>query len=99
MWIDKELISDSDKILVSDILPKIHVPLSKSVLKEMFLQVKACLKHNLIPGLFMIAGATMAFHYRQIVATYGGCSIMVATGSPTTGKSTTIKVGLSLFGC
>lgn len=99
MWIDKELISDSDKILVSDIPPKIHVPLSKSVLEEMFLQVKACLKHNLIPGLLMIAGATIAFHSRQIVSTYGGCSIMVATGPPATGKSTVIKVGLSLFGC
>ena len=99
VWIDKELISDNDKILVSDILPKIHVPLSVSVLKEILLQVKACLKHNLIPGLLMIAGATMAFHYRQIVSTYGGCSIMVATGPPATGKSTAIKVGLSLFGC
>ena len=99
VWIDKELISDSDKILVSDILPKIHVPLSKSVLKEMFLQVKACLKHNLIRSLLMIAGATMAFHYHQIVSTYGGCSIVVATGPPATGKSTTIKVSLSLFGC
>jgi hypothetical protein len=98
VWIDKELISD-DKILVSDILPVIHLPLNQSVLKDMFIQVKACLKHNLIPGLLMIAGATMAFHYRQIVSTYGGCSMMVATGLPATGKSTAIKVGLSLFGC
>ena len=99
VWIDKELISDNDKILVSDTLPKIHVPLSVSVLKEIFLQIQACLKHNLIPGLLIIAGAAMAFHYRQIVSTYGGCSIMVATGPPATGKSTAIKVGLSLFGC
>ena len=69
------------------------------MLKDLFIQVNTCLKHNFIPGLLMIAGATMAFHYRQIVSTYGGCSMMVATGPPATGKSTAIKVGLSLFGC
>ena len=41
----------------------------------------------------------MSFHYRQIVAMYGGCSVLVASGPAATGKITAIKAGLSLFGC
>lgn len=99
VWLKKELFSEGDKILVADIILHIQLPLSSHVLKDLFTQLKECLKHNFIPGLFVIAGAIMSFHYRQIVAMYGGCSVLVASGPAATGKTTAIKAGLSLFGC
>lgn len=98
VWLKKELISDSDRLLVTDILPTISVPL-KCSLMDLFIQARVCLKHNFIPALLVIAGAAMSFHYTQLVKTYGGCSITVATGSSGTGKTTALKLGLSLFGC
>ena len=99
VWLKKDLISENDKILVTDIIPCIHLPLSTGVLKELFTQMKVCLKHNLIPALFVVAGAAMSFHYNLIVSLYSGCHIVVATGPSSTGKTTSIKAGLSLFGC
>lgn len=99
VWIKKELVSENDKILVSEIVPQITLPLSTDSLRELVLQLKACLKHNFIPSLLVIAGTIMSFHYQQIVAAYGGCSLTIATGPPGTGKTTAIKAGLSLCGC
>ncbi len=98
VWLKKELISENDKLLVADILPTISLPLCCN-LNDLFSAVKVCLKHNFIPGLLVIAGAAMSFYYTEIVKLYGGCSIVVATGPAATGKTTSIKLGLSLFGC
>ena len=96
VWLKKELVSENDKMLVSDIIPHINLPLSTSCLGGL---VEACLKHNFIPSLMVIAGTMMSFHYVQIVATYGGCSLTIASGPPATGKTTAIRAGLALCGC
>ena len=41
----------------------------------------------------------MAFHYSTIKEIFGGCPITVVVGESETGKSTTIRAALSLFGC
>ena len=41
----------------------------------------------------------MSFHYRTIIQMYGGCAVTVATGRSSTGKSTSIRAALALFGC
>lgn len=99
VWLKKELVSENDKMLVSDIIPHINLPLSTSCLRGLISQLEACLKHNFIPSLMVIAGTMMAFHYLQIVATYGGCSLTIASGPPATGKTTAIRAGLALCGC
>ena len=71
VWISKELVSENDKILVSDIIPKIILPLSTDSLGELVSQLEGCLKHYFIPSLLVVAGTIMSFHYQQIVATYG----------------------------
>ena len=97
-WIRKELISESDKLLVSDILPCIRLPISSLCLRDMFDEIKPCLKHNLIPALMVISGGVMCFHYAQVLATYGGCCMVVASGEPATGKSCSIQLALSTSG-
>ena len=99
VWFKKELVCEGDKIFVADIVPYITLPLSSAVLVDLMNQVQRCLKHNFIPALLVIAGSAMSFHYRQIVSTFLGCSMIVASGPPAYGKSTDIKAGLSLFGC
>ena len=84
------IVSENDKILVSDIVPQIILPLS---IGELASQLEGCLKHNFIPSLLVIAGTIMLFYYQQIVATYGGCSLTAATGPPGT------AAGLLLIGC
>lgn len=98
LWLKKELVHENDKILVCDICPNIKTPLSPLKLYHFFVELKACLKHNFIPSLLVIAGAAMAFHYSLVVSLYGGCSIIVASGPAATGKTTAIKAGLGLFG-
>ncbi|SMN12438.1 hypothetical protein SPBRAN_888 [uncultured Candidatus Thioglobus sp.] len=98
IWLKKELIYE-DKMLVSDIIPTIEIPLTSSVLKILLKKLKICLKHNFIPGLLVVAGAAMSFHYNKTVSLYSGCSMILASGPSATGKTTAIKVGLSLFGC
>ena len=98
VWLKKDLLSDSDKILVTDILPKIQVPFQCNLM-ELFLSLEKCLKHNFIPCILVIAGAAMSFHYKKVVEVFGGCSIVVATGAAATGKSTAVKAGLSIMGC
>ena len=67
VWLRKEAIYDSDKMLMSDIMPMIKTPLTSSVLEPLMKKLQVCLKHNFIPGLLVVAGATMSFHYQQIV--------------------------------
>lgn len=98
VWLRRDLISENDKMMVADILPVISVPLANNLM-NMFCSMKQCLKHNFVPGLLVISGAVMSFHYTEIIKVYGGCSIVVATGPSSTGKTTAIKFGLSLFGC
>lgn len=97
VWI-KELLSANDKILVSDILPSINLPISSLCLRDMYDEIKPCLKHNLIPALIVISGGVMCFHYPQIISTYGGCCMVVATGEPATGKTKSVELALSTSG-
>ena len=56
------------------------------------------MKHNFISSLFVIAGAIMAVHYTAVVCVNSGCQCLLALGPSETGKSTAIKVALSLAG-
>ena len=78
------------------IVPNIKMPLPFCVLLP---TLEVCMKHNFIPILLVFAGAVMAFHYKKIISLYGGCSMVVSSGPSVTGKTTAIKVSISLFGC
>ena len=97
-WLDKDLISDADKIRSIDISPNVVHPLSNEPISNLVNLLEIISKHNFKSSLMVIAGAIMAFHYSLIKDIYGGCPITVATGPSETGKSTAIRAALSLFG-
>ena len=74
------------------------MPLSSKCLKEMVDLLGKTMKHNAMSALLLVGGAVMSCHYRQIVETFGGFPIVLACGPTETGKSTSLKVGLSLTG-
>ena len=79
-----------------------HLGLDKSGLDnavEFLTSLKKCLNHNFLPGLLVVSGALMSFHYCTVIQLYGGCAVTVATSESRTGKSTSIKAALALFGC
>ena len=97
-WIKREMFLESDKILSQDIASTVILPLSMDCAVDFYVFLKKCLNHNFLPGLLVVAGALMSFHYREVIDRHGGCAITVASGASGTGKSTSIKAALSLFG-
>ena len=93
VFLDKNIISESDKIVSADTCPHITLPLSLEPLGALINE-----KHNFFSSLLVIAGVCLAFHYEVVLDLYGGCPITIALGEADTGKSTAIWAGLALFG-
>ena len=98
VWLNKDLIFETDKIRSIDITPTIQLPLTERVLVNLVNTVEIISQHNFIPSLVVIGGIILAFHYETVVELYGGCPITVAVGEPETGKSSAIRAGLALGG-
>ena len=97
VWLRREVLFEGDKIVMDDVTAIVK-PLTYSTAVEYFLSLQNILSHNFLPGLLVISGALMSFHYRTVIELYGGCAVTVATGDSGTGKSTSIKAALALFG-
>lgn len=89
---------ESDKVISEDILSAVIQPLSTEPALDFYVSLKRCLNHNFLPGLLVVAGSLMSFHYRAVIKKYQGCAATVASGESGTGKTTSIKAALSLFG-
>ena len=98
VFLSRDLVYDGEKFAACDLTPDITLPLDDSVIVKLILKLKSCTKHNFIQSLLVIASSVMAFHYRQIVTTYSGCPIAIASGESGTGKSTSIAAALALQG-
>lgn len=96
-WINREMFVDSGsgKAVSDDITSAVIFPLSTAPAFNFFISLKRCLNHNFVPGLIVVAGAVMS---RTVIKKYQGCSVTVASGGSGTGKTTSIKAALSLFG-
>ena len=92
------LTAQAEKVSVREITPRISTPFTSSCLGEMVTLVQATMKHNTMSALLVVGGAVMSCHYQQIVETFGGFPVVLACGPTETGKSTSLKVGLSLTG-
>ena len=77
---------------------KVSLPLSLHNFPALVQQLERCLEHNFISGMLCIGGAVMMFHYRKLIQLYSFCPQLVAFGPPSTGKTLSLRVGLSLFG-
>ena len=99
IWSPECLASRADKVSVTEITPMVDTPLSNgSILHDMVQLVEKTMKHNTMSALLLVGGAVMSCHYRQIVHNFAGFPVVVACGPTETGKSTSLKVGLSLTG-
>ena len=98
VFLQRDIVADYEKFTSEDLTSEIVLPLNTSALVELLANLRVCLKHNFIPALLVLSGSILAFHYRQIVQTYGGCPLTIASGASTTGKSTSIVAALSLMG-
>ena len=98
IWSPQSLASRADKVSISEITPRVTTPLLPESLNNMVNLLEKTMKHNFISALLVIGGAVMSCHYRQIVDSKGGFPIVIACGPTETGKSTSLKVGLSLTG-
>ena len=54
------------------------------------------MQHNFSACLLMLGGMVSSFHYHSMKS--GKCPVMIAEGESQTGKSTTIRVAMSLIG-
>ncbi len=89
---------ESDKLGCSDILSSVFLPLSTELAVEFYVSLKRCLNHNFLQSLLVVAGFVMSFHYRTVISMYQGCAKIIASGDSGTGKTSSIKAALSLFG-
>ena len=47
--------------------------------------------------MLVLSGGIMALHYEKIQEIFGGCPVVVVTGDPKTGKSTSMKAVAALY--
>ena len=99
VWMDTIIHDGLCSISPEEILPAISVPLlpETSVLHTLLEYLRVVMQHNFFPAILMAGGSIMALHYSTILQS-GGCPIVIAQGSCETGKSTALRVGLSMFG-
>ena len=78
-----------------DIYPHVTIPLSTSALRRV---LQLLLKHNFVCGHLVLAGCVTSLHYSSIIKLKSGCPMIIATGESQTGKTTSLKVAISLTG-
>ena len=80
-----------------EVIPHISMPLDTIVLSTVMEKIRCVMRHNFFSSVLVVAGAIMSMHYTTILR-YGGCPTTIAVGESETGKSTSIRIGLSLMG-
>ena len=98
VWTPACLTAMCDKVTLAEIVPEISTTMTTDHLPHLVDLLESACKHNFLSALLMLGGAIMSFHYEQVAGMYGGCPIVTAIGPTETGKSTSIRAALSLFG-
>ena len=98
MWMDLTLQAGLGSITLQEFLPTIASPLGTEVLRKLVVNLRIVMCHNFLPAILVAAGAVMSLHYQTIIQS-GGCPTVVAAGESQTGRTTALRVGLSLMVC
>lgn len=61
VWLDKDMIYESDKISVADISPPIKHPFKLDVLDDLVQMCENICKHNFIPTVLVLEGTVLSF--------------------------------------
>ena len=75
------------------------LPLGTNNLRVLLLSAKKILAHNFESCLLSVGAGISALHFRQLVDKRGFCHIPLLYGPPQTGKTTSLEIALSAFGC
>ena len=97
LWLP-DIIPQIGNITMQRLLPTISLPLTTTSLSKVVALLKITMQHNFYASLLMMAGCIMSLHYKSIVNRFNGCPSIVAEGPSETGKSTALKVALTLTG-
>ena len=99
MWMDMIIRDGLGSVTAEEVLPCLPSQFDPdtSVLCTIVKNMRVIMQHNFFPAILMAGGAIMALHYSSVIQA-GGCPIVIANGGCETGKSTAIRLALSLFG-
>ena len=97
-WLPKTLLGEVRNMSPSKLVPQISTPFSTTPLGELVYLLQNAMKHNFLSSVLVVSGGIMALHYENIREIFGGCPVVVATGNPETGKSTSMKAVAALYG-
>ena len=93
MWVS-DLVGVASRELLCDIVN----PQSTEPVCQLFELLPKIFKHNTVPAVLVLRTACMAFHYGIVIATKKSCGVPLAFGPSGTGKTMSLRCGLSLFG-
>ena len=97
-WLDWSVQQGLGNVSLKEVLPTICLPLNTTILHRAVKLLQAIMKHNFIASTLMVAGAVMTLHYSSLVQHSTGCPTIVAVGPSQSGKSTALRVALSIVG-
>lgn len=90
VWLPKSIVGECGNIPTSKLLPTISTPFETTPLSRLMSVLKRAMKHNFMSSVLVLSGGFMSLHYIALNELFSGCPVVVATGEPETGKSTTI---------
>lgn len=80
------------------LVPQIATPFSTAPLGHLVSMLQRVMKHNFLSSILVLSGGIMALHYEKIQDIFAGCPVVVATGEPETGKSTSMRAVAAICG-
>ena len=57
-----------------------------------------CMGKNFLSLLFVLGGMSLAVHFEQLSSQFDGVPLMIAYGSPVSGKSTAVEIAMAIIG-
>ena len=97
-WLDWSVEQALGNVSMKEVVPTIHLPLKTAILQRAVELLRIIMKHNFAPSILMVAGALMSLHYSSLILNSTGCPTVVALGPSQSGKSTALRVALSIIG-
>ena len=97
-WLSKTVFGEAGNMPPTRLVPCTIMPFSTTPPGVLVSLLQCAMKHNFLSSMLVLSGGIMALHYEKIREVFAGCPVVVATGDPETGQSTSIKVVAALYG-
>jgi hypothetical protein len=67
-------------------------------LKEVIKFLESCVGDNFLSSLLVLGGLGLAVHFEQLIKQVDGVPLIMAFGTPISGKSTAVEIAMALIG-